>query len=75
MLHQRDSNDPNPCNWLVAFKPGGHTWRGLSKEDAFGAALDYIDQVGAHNILSQYACIALPGWESGWSRGVVLLLP
>lgn len=45
VLHQTDNTDPDPFGWKVAYKPSGHSWRGLSKEDAFGAALDYIDLV------------------------------
>jgi hypothetical protein len=31
--------------WRVGYSPTGHTWRGFSKEDAYGAALAYIDTV------------------------------
>lgn len=46
MLHQENTNDPDPMNWRVAYKPDGHSWRGLTKEDAYGAALDYMESVG-----------------------------
>ena len=44
VLHQ-DKGEPDPNHWRVAYKPSGHSWMGLSKEDAFGAALDYMDLV------------------------------
>jgi hypothetical protein len=53
--------------WQVGYSPTGHTWRGFSKEDAYGAALAYIDTVrcGLHaawqpGTLQQPAHVALP---------------
>lgn len=44
ILHQdQGDKDVDPSNWKVAYTPHNHTWRGFSKEDAYGTALTYID--------------------------------
>lgn len=60
ILHQ-DQGDrgPDPCNWRVAYTPQNHTWRGFSKEDAYGAALTYIDNVSEHVCASMYMCAGM----------------
>jgi hypothetical protein len=44
VLHQK-GKDADPSTWTVAFTFSGHTWKGLTKEDAYGTALDYMEQV------------------------------
>lgn len=55
ILHQEQGDrDPDPCNWRVAYTPQNHTWRGFSKEDAYGTALTYIETVSKHMHASMY---------------------
>jgi hypothetical protein len=46
VLHQQDAKGADPSSWKAAFMFTGHTWKGLRKEDAYGTALDYMEQVG-----------------------------